>query len=73
MGLDIPTLLAYYNDHKFQGGFVAPMAIDAMEPEKRPGACIACGKCIKVCPQNIDIPAAMKDFQRLLDETPSWR
>ena len=73
MGLDIPTLLAYYNDHKFQGGFVAPMAIDAMEPEKRPGACIACGKCTKVCPQNIDIPAAMKDFQRLLDETPSWR
>lgn len=43
--LDIPALLALYNDCGFEPSFVASMAVDAMEPEKRPSACIACGKC----------------------------
>lgn len=71
--LDIPTLLHYYNDHRFQPGFIAPMAMGAALPEeKRPGACIACGKCKQVCPQNIGIPESLHDFQKMLDETPSW-
>ena len=70
--LDIPTLLHHYNDHKFQPGFIAPMAIAGMPEEKRPSACIDCGQCKQVCPQNIDIPAALKDFQKMLDEAPAW-
>lgn len=70
--LDIPTLLHHYNDHKFQPGFIAPMAIAGMDEEKRPGACIECGQCKKVCPQNIDIPTALTDFQKMLDEGPAW-
>ena len=70
--LDIPTLLHHYNDHKFQPGFIAPMAIAGMDEEKRPGACIECGQCKQVCPQNIDIPTALKDFQQMLDAGSAW-
>lgn len=70
--LDIPTLLHHYNDHKFQPGFIAPMAIAGMAEDKRPSACIECGQCKQVCPQNIDIPVALKDFQKMLDEAPAW-
>lgn len=70
--LDIPTLLHHYNDHKFQQGFIVPMAIAGMTEEKRPSACIECDQCKQVCPQNIDIPTALKDFQKILDETPAW-
>ena len=72
MGLDIPTLLHHYNDHKFQPGFIAPMVINGLAEEKRPGACIACGKCSQVCPQSIDVPAALCDFQKMLDEAPGF-
>lgn len=62
-GLDIPRLLELYNEHVFTGGgFIAPMAVGAMPEDKRPGACIGCGACAAVCPQQIDIPAALADF-----------
>ena len=66
-GLDIPSLLALYNEHCFTGGgFLAPMALRAVPPEKQPSACIGCHSCEAVCPQQIKIAAAMADFvQRL--------
>ena len=66
-GLDIPSLLALYNEHCFTGGgFLAPMALQAVPPEKQPSACIGCRSCEAVCPQQIKIAAAMADFvQRL--------
>lgn len=67
-GLDIPALLALYNEHCFtEGGFIAPMALSAVPEEKRPSACIGCRSCEAVCPQQIKISEAMADFtQRLL-------
>ncbi|NLE08549.1 MAG: 4Fe-4S dicluster domain-containing protein [Dehalococcoidales bacterium] len=70
--LDIPTLLAYYNDCRYSPTIIASMAIDAMEPEQRPSACIDCGNCREACPQGIDVPEAMKAFQKILDELPHW-
>ncbi len=62
-GLDIPSLLSLYNEHCFtEGGFIAPMALTALPQEKRPTACIGCGSCESVCPQQIEISQAMKDF-----------
>ena len=62
-GLDIPSLLALYNEHCFtEGGFIAPMALMALEEDKRPSACIGCRSCEAVCPQQIKISEAMKDF-----------
>ncbi len=61
--LDIPTLIDLYNEHSFsEGGFIAPMALEAFESEKLPSACIGCRSCEAVCPQNIKIADAMADF-----------
>lgn len=63
MSLDIPELLALYNEHCFtDGGFIAPMALMAVEKEKLPSACIGCRACEQVCPQQIKISEAMSDF-----------
>ena len=62
-GLDIPGLLALYNEHCFtEGGFIAPMALSAIPAEKQPSACIGCRSCEAVCPQSIKISEAMADF-----------
>ena len=61
--LDIPSLLALYNEHCFtQGGFLAPMALSSYPEEKRPSACIGCRSCEAVCPQQIKVSEAMADF-----------
>lgn len=61
--LDIPSLLALYNEHCFtEGGFIAPMAMMALPEEKRPASCIGCRSCEAVCPQQISISEAMRDF-----------
>lgn len=66
-GLDIPKLLALYNEHCFTGGgFLAPMALMAEPEEKLPSACIGCRSCEKVCPQQIRISEAMSDFSEKL-------
>jgi len=65
--LDIPWLMSLYNEHAYsEGGFIAPMAIASLDKDKLPSACIGCGSCAKVCPQQIDIPGVMKKFTELL-------
>lgn len=46
--------------------------MEFMPEEKKPSACIGCGKWAQSCPQNIDIPGAMKDFSEKLSRLPSW-
>lgn len=61
--LDIPELIRLYNDMVFSNGsFSARNAINAMPAEKQPSACIGCGSCQAVCPQQIHIPDIMKDL-----------
>ena len=67
--LDIPTLLALYNEHRSKSaaeGFIAPMALAVMPEDKRPSACIGCQSCEAVCPQQIEIAAALADFAEIL-------
>lgn len=62
-GLDIPSLLALYNEHCFtDGGFIAPMVMNTIPDEKRPNTCIGCRSCEAVCPQQIKVSEAMEDF-----------
>lgn len=69
VGLDIPMLLALFNEHKFtNGGFIAPMMLGTLPEDERPAACIGCGTCSSVCPQQIDIPAALADFAAMLEK-----
>ncbi|MBE5997099.1 MAG: 4Fe-4S dicluster domain-containing protein [Lachnospiraceae bacterium] len=60
-GLNIPGLIASYNDHKFADG---PLWFN-LDPEKesdQPTRCISCGACQSICPQSIDVPAIMNEL-----------
>lgn len=72
MGLDIPGLIATYNEIRFAPVVNSVMHLQAMSADKQPSACIACGKCSQICPQGIDIPQVMKDFTEALDKIPKW-
>lgn len=62
-GLNIPYLISLYNEKTFTGWtIITRRAVAALTDETHPNACIACRACVEVCPQNIDIPAMMKDF-----------
>lgn len=61
--LDIPWLIELYNEHVYSGGgFIAPMALGALSDDKKPSACLGCGSCEAVCPQNIKISEIISDF-----------
>ena len=62
-GLDIPVLIALYNEHNStDSGFIAPMAVDALPEDKRPSACLGCHACNDVCPQKIKIAEAIAEL-----------
>ncbi len=66
-GLNIPRFIELYNEHIYSnGGFIAPMALDALNKEELPSACIGCKACEAVCPQNIKISKMMKGFTEIL-------
>ena len=66
-GLDIPNLIALYNEHAYTGGgFIAPMAMMALPEDKRPQACLQCRSCEQVCPQQIKISEVLADFSARL-------
>ena len=74
MGLEIPVLIATLNDLRYNlsAGLNAVMHLDALPEDKLPQACISCGKCARICPQGIDIPAAMKELADKVAQLPKW-
>ena len=65
--LDIPNLLSLYNEHVFTvGRFSSGMASTAIGAIKPPPACVGCRSCEAVCPQQLKISEAMKDFVQKL-------
>ena len=70
-GLDIPRLIELYNEHILTTkaglfGFIAPMAMGAIPADKQPAACLKCGSCEQVCPQQIKISEVLADFSAKL-------
>ncbi len=68
-GLDIPKLIALYNEASNGGDGVwttLGFTLDAMAPSELPSACINCGACTQICPQAIDIPEVMRKFDAVL-------
>lgn len=72
MGLDIPMLLAVYNELRVAPTLNSAMNLDALPEDKLPSACIACGACAKMCPQAIDIPAALAGLTETVGKMTSW-
>ena len=72
-GLDIPTLLAAYNDLKLQPSLTPLMRIEAMEESMQPSACLQCGACSEICPQGIDVPSTLEELSGRLAKMTSWR
>ena len=66
-GLNIPWLIELYNEHIYSGGgFIAPMALGALDESQKPTACLGCRSCEQVCPQGIKISEMMADFAEKL-------
>ena len=67
--LDIPELIRLYNDMVYSdGSFSARNAVNALPADKQPSACIGCGHCQALCPQQIHIPDIMRDLARRISE-----
>lgn len=61
-GLDIPVLLSAYNELRFSLSPLVRSRMELLPEDKQPSACISCGKCSHICPQNINVPEAMRDL-----------
>ena len=68
--LDIPKLISMGNEMRFnQQIFTMQFTLGAMSDDEMPSACIACGKCNTLCPQELDIPVVLKQFADALAES----
>ncbi|MBR6739529.1 MAG: aldo/keto reductase [Clostridia bacterium] len=61
--LDIPEIIKLYNRYRFTG---KPVPADSIVEGRDPSACIGCGACEGVCPQNIKISEMMADFAQYI-------
>lgn len=62
-GVDIPRVLGIYNHycaHKRSTTFVNDCC--SLDESQRAQSCTACGECVPLCPQQIDIPEKMKEI-----------
>lgn len=63
MSLDIPELIKRYNESaRAENGVINSSALDGIDADKYPSACIGCRSCEELCPQGIAIADVMADF-----------
>ncbi len=72
MELNIPKMMATYNELCFDAKTNPIMWLEALPEDKQPASCIGCGSCAAMCPQHIDIPTVMADLSRKFDSIPKW-
>lgn len=68
-GVDIPGVFKVYNHYAVEKDkelFLKEM--EQFSPASGPEHCVACGNCMKHCPQSIQIPEHMKEIQALYVE-----
>lgn len=70
MGIDIPKLIAIYNEEKNEGSMLA-FNMDTEKDSENPARCVGCGACSGICPQNIDVPSIMHDFAEIIEKKKS--
>lgn len=70
--IDIPMMLATYNDMQFQSSFTVSMQMDAVPVGQRACDCIDCRACKRICPQDINIPEVLSELAGALEAMPKW-
>ena len=65
--LDIPMLIATYNEAAHGISWYIHDVLDSLPDDKKPHACTGCGSCSPLCPQNIEIADIMNKFNILLE------
>ncbi len=69
--LDIPRLISMYNEASYIGITSSlRRSIDLLTEAELPSACLACGDCKELCPQDIDIPDIMSKFAEMIADMP---
>ena len=71
-GLDIPTLIQFYNNARVQKSITVSIQMSGFPADKWPDACVGCGQCAHACPQKIDVPQVLADFTELMKTMPDW-
>ena len=64
--LDIPMLIATYNEANHGVTWYVEDVLDSLADDKKPESCTACGACNPLCPQGIDIPDTFKKLCDLM-------
>ena len=72
MEINIPWLIALYNDTRFSQSINVSMNLKGIDEDKMPSACIGCGQCAAICPQGIDVPSLMIEMDKVFAQVPSW-
>jgi predicted aldo/keto reductase-like oxidoreductase len=72
MELDIPGIIAQYNAFLTQDDFTVRTYMSSLPEDKQPAACVSCGQCTGICPQNIDVPVIMERFAAALAKKKTW-
>ena len=72
LGLDIPTMLATFNELRFAPVTNTSMLMEFLPAQKQPSACIGCAQCMQMCPQNISIPVHLRELSAILRDMPKW-
>lgn len=70
--IDIPVMLATYNDLQVASSFTISMQMDAVPEGHRAADCIDCRRCRQMCPQDIDIPEVLSELAGALEKMPKW-
>ena len=61
VGVEIPRIFGLYNQYKITGNkWLFLNNYNAIPEDSGASACVNCGRCVKHCPQKIDIPAQLK-------------
>ncbi|MGI6366830.1 MAG: aldo/keto reductase [Anaerolineae bacterium] len=60
--LDIPALIALYNELSFEPTASVFFALQALGEADMPANCIACEACMQVCPQMIEVPRVLAEL-----------
>jgi len=69
--LDIAKLISMYNEAAHDKMlFGVGAVLRSMSESEKPAACVKCGQCVKLCPQEIDIPDIMMKFADMIANPP---